>query len=145
MLWSRKGCAPLLPMLRHDCMCCMALAAAHLPSAIATARQQGHRPDVWPVNVLQQAALDVSDFADKAELPTVRFVDVEDAMNPAFERPALIVLPPQPLCRLGPPVLDESSPLPTCEPDTPEYYLDVRTSGHERITQLDWSLPHSDS
>lgn len=87
-----------------------------------------------------QAALDVSDFADKAGLPTVRFVDVEDAMNPAFERPALIVLPPQPLCRLGPPVLDENSPLPTCEPDTPEYYLDVprfRFEGLHHIPALD--------
>lgn len=73
----------------------------------------------------QQAALDISDYADAAEVPIVRFVDVEDALSPAFERPALIVLPPQPLCRLGPPVLDQSSPLPTCEEDTPVFYLDV--------------------
>jgi hypothetical protein len=58
-------------------------------------------------------------------VPIVRFVDVEDALSPAFERPALIVLPPQPLCRLGPPVLDQNSPLPTCEEDTPVFYLDV--------------------
>jgi hypothetical protein len=74
----------------------------------------------------QQAALDISDYADAADVPIVRFVDVEDALSPAFERPALIVLPPQPLCRLGPPVLDQNSPLPTCEEDTPAFYLDVR-------------------
>ena len=74
----------------------------------------------------QQAALDISDYADAADVPIVRFVDVEDALSPAFERPALIVLPPQPLCRLGPPVLDQNSPLPTCEEDAPAFYLDVR-------------------
>lgn len=55
----------------------------------------------------------------------MRFVDSEHVMSPAFERPALIVLPPQPLCRLGPPSLDENSPLPTCEPETPGMFLEV--------------------
>lgn len=55
---------------------------------------------------LQQAALDVSDHADAAGRPTVRFVDSEDILSLVFERPTLIVLPPQPLRRLGPPSLE---------------------------------------
>lgn len=45
-------------------------------------------------------------------------INLQEGLSPAFERPALIVLPPQPLCRLGPPVLDQKSPLPRCEPET---------------------------
>ncbi len=33
---------------------------------------------------------------------------------------------PQPLCRLGPPSLDDASPLPMCEEDTPGMFLEVR-------------------
>lgn len=114
--------------VRTQCSCAH-LCAGSIPLGWH-ARRMHHQTTL--TTATQQAALDISDYADAADVPIVRFVDVEDALSPAFERPALIVLPPQPLCRLGPPVLDQNSPLPTCEEDAPAFYLEVRPRTQKR-------------